>query len=123
MKINYQPDIFDDPEFCGDGSGRCKYLGFTAHRFQTCTLFDQTIYLEEEKYKNFVKCYQCKKYYQEAKSKTIKFKNGSVSFSNEKPEFKKWNTKHIQEIKIAPMIKHLPYVDYIALLDEAEKKK
>lgn len=94
MKINYQPDVFPDPEKCGIDSFRaCKFIEYS-NCMNSCVLFSQDdenpIYIHD-----LNKHDECKKYYQEAKQAKTSFENGPVSFHKEKPEFKKWNTKHI----------------------------
>jgi hypothetical protein len=74
MKINYQPDIFDDAEYCEDRKTEemCKYLFyFYQYEEERCTLFADPGNPKSLAYDiedvQWLKCEECLKHYNRAK--------------------------------------------------------
>lgn len=45
--------------------------------------------------------------------------NGQVEEAHKnRHDFKKWNTKHIQDFTVAPMIEYEPYIDLISIMNK-----
>ena len=64
IKIDYKPEIFDDPEFC-EGNEECKFLDTGC-----CLLFDEPPILKPGHY--YRKHDQCLKYWMKAKKFPVK---------------------------------------------------
>lgn len=54
----YDPEIWDDPELCGDGKEKCD---FSHLLIETCPLFKAKLHFNGRVYE---KCDECKKHWQ-----------------------------------------------------------